>query len=278
MKKFLFILPIVIGLFGATSCGKNQPAMYVKVMSYNIQHGIDHKKSKEQKITEVNLNGIVNIVEKYNPDILNVNEIYNTCSKFDIPEQVKYIAEQSGYNYYYFVHGDTIKWMDNGDYGGAIFSKFPIVGQSTHAIPNPESAPDLERRAIGKVAIKLPNGHTLNVLQSHFGGISDDASIRAKERENTINTLTPLVKDKASTVFMGDLNLVAGKDPDMTYVNKIKEMMNETIDESLPTFDSLNPTEHIDYMFCSHDLEFKDGKVLSDVFSDHLPIVCHIKA
>ena len=86
-----------------------------------------------------------------------------------------------------------------------------------------------------------------------------------------------IIKKDKKTIFMGDLNLVAGKEPDMTYINQIKDVMDETIDESLPTFDSLNPSRHIDYMFCSRGMEYSNGQVLKEVYADHLPITCEFK-
>lgn len=265
----LILFPFMSLSFMLPSCkGK----IFVKVMSYNIQHGINHKSSAR----EVNLDPVVEIIKKYNPDVLNINEIYNDCTKLPYQYQVKYIAEKLGY-YSYFVHADIIDWMDNGDYGGALFSKYPILDSHTYPIPNPLEDPNLEKRAIGKITVYLPNGRDLNLVQSHFGGISTDDKIKDKERQNAIAVLTSVVKNQRNTVFTGDLNLVANKNPDIKYVNQIKEMMDETIDESLPTYDSLNPTEHIDYMFCSHGMKFRNGQVLPDVYADHLPIMCEIE-
>lgn len=271
-KKIIF-LPLAFLFMCLPSCGPNEK-VFLKVMSYNIQHGIDHKKRVEEGKTVINLDAVVNIVKKYNPDVLNINEIYEECSQFEIKEQVKYLGEQLGYNYY-FVLGDVISWMDNGRYGGAILTKFPIVSKSTHPIPNPEGAPaDLEKRAIGQVGIKLPNNKIINVCQSHFGGISDTEEMRDQERQNAIDTLKPLVENKENTLFMGDLNLVASNQHHQYYIRQIRDMLDETIDERAPTFDSLNPTEHIDYMFCTKDMTYRNGRVLPDVFSDHLPIMC----
>ena len=65
--------------------------MHVKVMTYNIQHGLDYLKllNKERFI---DLDKICNIIKDENPDIIGLNEVYNDIDNLKTTNQVKYIA------------------------------------------------------------------------------------------------------------------------------------------------------------------------------------------
>lgn len=257
-------MPIL--LVSTFSCNAKSATRELKVMSFNILHGINYPHRKETGETIVNLDPVINIVKKHNPDIVNFNEIYGRHTDAKIGNQVKYIADKLGY-YSFFVHAADIG-SDKNYYGGAIMSRFPITYVRTHPIPRPEGAgPDFETRAIGEATIDVGFNEPLHVFESHFG-------LSAPEYELTVETLTPLVKDHKFTIFMGDLNLT----PDSPFIKKIEEMMDEALDTSTLTFDSIHPYEHIDYIFKSHDLDCIDNKVLSDeIYSDHLPVMATIK-
>ena len=60
----------------------------MKIMTFNIQHGLDYKLRLEG-IRKVNFEKIVEIINTYKPDIVSFNEVYNTGDELEFGEQIK---------------------------------------------------------------------------------------------------------------------------------------------------------------------------------------------
>lgn len=232
----------------------------LRVMTYNIQHGIDHMHRLKTSEMVVNLDEVVSIIKKVNPDVVTLNEIYDSA-KFG--NQTKYIANKLGY-YYYF--GKAI-CLHGGNYGNALLSKFPLIDPEVVAIPDAtlkEEDVYYESRAIIKACVVKDNIE-YNIFSTHFG-------LAKEEQDNGTKLILSLVRDLDNVIFMGDLNLT----PDDKNFIKISNILKNTIDKEVKTFKSDNPVDRIDYIFVSNDLNVMDGEVLNIVFTDHLPLVTNI--
>ena len=75
----------------------------LKVMTYNIQHGIDHLHRLKTKELIVDLDKVIDVIKSINPDILTLNEVYNAP---EFGNQAMAIANKLGY-YYYFGSAGT---------------------------------------------------------------------------------------------------------------------------------------------------------------------------
>lgn len=232
----------------------------LRVMTYNIQHGIDHMHRLKTNEMVVKLDEVVKIIKSVDPDIVTLNEIYDSA-KFG--NQTKYIAEKLGY-YYYF--GKAI-FLHGGNYGNALLSKYPLIEPEVIPIPDAtlkEEDVYYESRAIIKSCI-IKDNTKYNIFSTHFG-------LAKEEQDNGTTLIKSLVKDLDNVVFMGDLNLT----PDDKNFTNISNVLKNTIDVDKNTFKSDNPTSRIDYIFVSNNLSVISGEVLDIVFSDHLPLVVNI--
>mgnify|MGYP003300798491 CR=1 FL=1 len=104
----------------------------MKVMSYNTMHGVDHMHRMKTKETVVNLDGIVSVIAKYAPDIVGLNEMYDAPVE-NLENQVGYLANKLGYEYYYFAGAIDIK---GGKYGNGLLSRYPIKKVEKIMIPD----------------------------------------------------------------------------------------------------------------------------------------------
>lgn len=234
----------------------------IKVMTFNIQHGIDHLHRMKTKEMKVDLDKVVNLIKKYSPDIVGLNEVYDAPHPF-LERQAKYIASKLGYNYQF---GKAID-IKNGYYGNALLSKYPIVNTEIIKIPDPIVKNEnvfYESRCIIKSIIKV-NGEAYNVLVSHFG-------LAESERKNATDTLLKCIENLDNVIFMGDLNM----ERENLNIQRIENKLKNCLISENYTYPSDNPKIKIDYIFVSKDMEINDSQIINEVVSDHLPHITTI--
>lgn len=233
----------------------------LKIMTYNIQHGIDHLHRLKTKEMVVNLDEIVKIIKSVDPDIVTLNEVYDSVN---FGNQTKYIAEKLGY-YYYF--GKAI-FLHGGNYGNAFLSKYPIIEASVVPIPDATIKNEdvyYESRAIIKSCV-IKDNVKYHIFSTHFG-------LAKEEQDNGTKLIKSLIEGLDNVIFMGDLNLTPSSSNYLELVN----VLHNPINKDIKSFPSHSPTDRIDYIFVSKDLEVEEGKVLDIVFTDHLPLILTIK-
>lgn len=239
--------------------------MNLKLMTYNIQHGLDYKKllNKERII---DLEKIINVIKEENPDIIALNEVYNDINNIETVEQTKYIADELGYNYYFFGKCITIK--NTIGYGNAIISKYPLSNYTVHKIPDPiikKENGHYESRAIIDCEL-LINDEIIKVFVTHIG-------LEKEEKENGINKILEISKNKKA-IIMGDFNMQEDNENIKKLLNTYKNTLSN-INEGNSTYPSTNPKEKIDYIFIKN-MEIISSNVIKKVASDHFPIIANI--
>lgn len=237
--------------------------MHVKVMTYNIQHGLDYLKllNKERFI---DLDKICNIIKDENPDIIGLNEVYNDIDNLKTTNQAKYIADKLGYPYFYF--GKSILLKNNIEYGNAIISKYPIEKSIIRKIDDPVVKDEnvyYESRIIIENNIKI-NDEIIKVLVTHFG-------LAKSEQNLATQKLLSLINDNNKYIVVGDFNM----EEDNENIIKIKKVLNDStylLETNKLTFPSLNPKIKIDYIF-TKKIKMESFKVIQKISSDHFPCV-----
>lgn len=235
----------------------------LRLMTYNIQHGIDYVHRLTKKEVVINLDKIVEIIKSVNPDIVSLNEVYDAPVEF-LEKQAEYIATKLGY---YFVFGKAIN-IKGGEYGNALLSRYPLCDVSIIPIPDALTHNEpvfYESRSIIKTYINKEK-KKYHIFVSHFG-------LAKEEQDNGTALIKELVNNLDNVIFMGDLNLTPN---DKNYY-EITKVLKNTVDENIKTFPSINPISRIDYIFISKDINVIKGEVLKNVFSDHLPITVDIE-
>lgn len=227
----------------------NGDFMNIKVMSFNTQH------CKNYITKKIDYDSIINLIKKYDVDIIGLNEIFG---KFIIKSQVERIAKKLGY-YCYFGKATNIAFRN---YGNAIISKYPILNTEIIHIPYPiKFKKNYQKRSILKANI-LVNNKVLHVFVTHLG-LNDD------EKENGINTILKNISN-TNTILMGDFNMA----PDNNIIDKIK-LINT--DKNNLTWPSIKPKYKLDYIFVSKDIKFFLSDTLNEIISDHLPCITQIR-
>lgn len=241
--------------------------MALKVMTYNIQHGLDYKKllNKERII---DLDKIYQVIKDENIDLVGLNEVYNDVNNIETVEQVKYLANKLGFNYYFFGQSITLKNVIG--YGNAIISKYPLTNYKIHKIDDPiikDEDTYYESRIIIECDL-LINNESIKVFITHLG-------LAKSEKINGTKKLLEVIKDKEKIILLGDFNMEEDNNNIILLSNELFNT-SKLIEGCKCTYTSVNPKEKIDYIFVK-GIDVISSKVVKKIASDHYPVVCEIK-
>lgn len=240
--------------------------MKLKVMTFNIEHGLDYADYKETKKEKINLDLSADVINNEDADIICINEVRGLGKHIAYNGQEKIIAEKTNRN---VVFSKCIEFEQFGPYGDALLSRFPVDNYTIIDIPDPEIKDEdeyYETRKLLKAEINLEK--KITVFISHFG-------LAKAEQRNAVETLlNELKKVNTPVIFMGDLNMT----PDNEILKPVYDTLKEVYISGGPfTYRTPNPDQKIDYIFVSKDIEVKMVKTIEKMVSDHFPIVAELE-
>jgi len=243
--------------------------MEVKVMTYNVHGccGKDHRALPS---------AIAEIIASSHPDIIALQELDVGLSRSGFTDQADIIANQMGMHCLF----SAALTLEHGEYGNAIFSRYPLLLRKAKDLPTLEYMKGIERRGAiwAEVTVKNQN---IQVFNTHLG-------LRKKERMLQINSLAgPEWLNhpdcKPPLIFCGDLNAL----PCSSVVKNLSGILNDVQvfrnDGGSPqkTYPGMFPVFRIDYVFVSRDIEVLNVEVpnsrLVRSASDHLPLVAKLR-
>jgi endonuclease/exonuclease/phosphatase family metal-dependent hydrolase len=202
---------------------------------------------------------VVELIQRHKPDIVALQEIDSrraiACggNPFVILQ-----AAISAHN----IGAKTITTAD-GEYGQALFSRWPIQSSEIRDISFPEREP---RRAI-RCEIETPEG-PLRVVATHLG-------LSMGERRNQAGALLELVGNAAiTTVLLGDFN-------DWLWAGSVRKVLSRALPGRTRhrTFPSFCPVLHLDRIYCRPADALLSGHsdASARAISDHLPVIADVR-
>ena len=248
--------------------------MRLTIMTFNIQHGVDHaRRLREPGLSDaalIDLPRVAEAIRRFRPDIVSLNEVRDAADKPGFSAQARILAEAAGFPYYYF--GQALPVEDHGPYGNALLSRYPLDPVAKVMIPDPEHVCDngrYETRCLIKAAVQLPSGDFLQVINTHFG-------LEPEEAASAVETVLSLTDPARPTLFMGDLNL----EPDSPYIQQLLEVYRDSaalLPPGTKTYPSPVPEVKIDYIMGCGPCRFLSAQVPEMVISDHRPYLAEIE-
>ena len=240
--------------------------MKLKVMTYNIQHGLDYIKYKKIKQDIIDMDLTAAVINEVDADIICLNEVRGKGEYPSFTEQAKIMGEKTNRN---FVFSKCIEFPNLGPYGDALLARYPITNYEIIDIPDPQVRDEdtyYETRKLLKVEFELEK--KITVFISHFG-------LAKSEQRNAVEVLLrEMEKVDTPIIFMGDLNIT----PDDEIIQPIYAALKEVYTTCGPfTWPSHAPEIKIDYIFVSRDITVNNVITLEKVVSDHFPIVAEIE-
>jgi len=223
--------------------------MKIKILSLNIwnYHEFNDRKPK-----------IVELVKKYDPDVVVFQEIRDDRSKNKVNEdQLKQLNQELRYKHAYFLPVQNFQERKKLDYdcieGLGICSKFPFEKTSIELKKHPN---DEFIRKVLHTKINFKEG-IVNILNVHFSPNDLFARLHLEE-------VLQMQENSDKTIIIGDLNYAHKK--------TISELSEEKGFKPSSKFNYISyPSDNCsyDYILISHDLEFGKFECVNKKLSDH---------
>ena len=239
--------------------------MRIKIFSWNIWY----------KESLSNIDSIIKEINKYNPDIICLQEV----NEKEDNRVIDYLL--SKFNDGRFALADVTS--DKRIQGNAILTKHKIVNSESFYIVDRSNQGDYSKE--GRVYLECEldiDGKTLFVATTHSSYTHKFMPTLEKDKE--IDKLLELLKrHKNDFVFAGDLNTTY----DNGYIKKIESVLKNcgpdysnktwtTKEFNYQGFEENELNWRLDYIFSTKDIHVEDAKILRTNLSDHLPIMVEI--
>ena len=240
----------------------------MRVMTYNVHSclGTDGK---------VSTGRIGEVIARYEPDIVCLQELDVGRSRSGSRDQAQEIAEHLAMDFFFHAAFD----VKGEQYGDAVLSRYPLELRQVSALPSALGKYDIEPRGALWAIIDL--GETkLQIINTHLGLLRRERVLQVDELMSERWLSHPDCSTR--TVFCGDLNATPG-----SYVyHKLTQTLldSQAVVEghrTRKTWSSRYPVRCIDYIFVTRDLLPRKIIVprteLTRLASDHLPLIADIE-
>ncbi|MEH6658439.1 endonuclease/exonuclease/phosphatase family protein [Leeuwenhoekiella marinoflava] len=230
----------------------------LKVLSYNIHHANPPIYSDS-----IDVSAIIQVIKNSDADLVALQEVDSNTERSGLGNQAQQIGDALGMQVFF---GKAIDFQ-NGAYGVAILSRFPIVESKVYKLPSkPETQG--EPRVLAMSLIQLPDAHSIWFASTHLDSQKEDTN-----RLLQIQELLNIMKDKNLPVLVaGDFNAVA-KSP---IIESLDSIFTRTCTSCPPTIPVQNPNKAIDFIAFKPESFFKvkNHVVIDEKYaSDHLPVL-----
>ena len=202
-------------------------APFVRVMTWNIRFGAakspwfgdscgDRVILSEQEVVS-NLQGLANLINTVQPDILFVQEIDIQSKRTAYIDQVQWLLNHTDLNYAAYasvwkariIPSDGLGRMDMGN---AVLSRFPITKATRYQLALRGDQDALTRyfylqRNILETKINLPGDEQIYAVDTHLAAFSTDDTKR-RQIEEVLNKLSEIDQSGGLFVLGADFNLL----------------------------------------------------------------------
>ncbi|WP_087972244.1 endonuclease/exonuclease/phosphatase family protein [Oceanobacillus rekensis] len=234
----------------------------VKVMSYNIYHGVGQD-------GKLDLPRIAKVIQDADADIIGLQEVDRFYGdRSDFQDQTRELAKLLGYHY---VYGANLNLEpaegqeENRQYGTGILSKYPIIDSENIYL----SSFGNEQRGLLRTKINV-RGVQMNFFNTHLG-------LNAPERNKQVEEIIEVKSSfEDPSVLVGDLNAEPNSEEFQLLLNKGNFVDTFSEVENSNTFPVVDPMKRIDYILTSPDIKFTNPEVIYTEASDHLPLVTEL--
>ncbi|MBQ3969315.1 MAG: endonuclease/exonuclease/phosphatase family protein [Clostridia bacterium] len=234
--------------------------MKLKTATYNIAAGLSGGYFKPKDYLKA-----ADVIKRIDADVIALNEVGKPLPDH-ISEHTEFLANRCGYKYYFFAKAASYRSFP---YGNAVLSKFPI--DSANVIPLKKFKQILpgiyEPRCI--LTAEILSHIPFRIICTHLGLFPDEQKLGILKAAEIAGT------SQLPTVLMGDLNISGNKNMFVPF----KNILNDVCDlhgVTLKTFPAHKPQKRLDYIFVSNNITVENVEVVSEIASDHLPLVAFL--
>ncbi|MCE7064188.1 endonuclease/exonuclease/phosphatase family protein [Dyadobacter sp. CY326] len=258
MRKLIYLL-LIASLSCTLLASKPRKAVLVKVMSFNIRHGLNNAE-------ESNLRDILRIISEHKPDLIALQAVDSLVGDGKVQFQLRQIAVQTGMHYLYGVADKS----ENGSQGVGILSVWPFEKTQTINLPKTGGA---DPKILLCGLVKPARGLTFRFCNSRleYASMMDRALQAAYINQMLVNSVQP--------VLIGmDMGARPNEQPYFSFRNKWQDAAQGS---QLQTWNEGLPGDRFDYIFAllNSKIRIRDYKVIRNYpeVSDHYPILATIE-
>ncbi|WP_455587593.1 endonuclease/exonuclease/phosphatase family protein [Bacteroides sp.] len=239
----------------------------IRMMTYNVKHCSPYIPGIAEP--DIDIQATANVIKSGEPDIVFIQEIDRNTKRSNGVDQVMELAKLSGFANFYFSKGQDYQ---GGEYGDAIFSKYPLRNTATYDLPRIEiEGTYVGYCTLGRATVTV-EGRTLTIANTHLATTQENRDVQIPFINETLQN------SKYPVILGGDMNATPYNSTIQTldgygFVRSGKGL-------NLFTIPSIEPTKELDYIcFRPADkFEVAEHKVITGTnASDHLPVVSILK-
>ena len=224
-----------------------------RMMTYNIYGG---RLANGTKIGQS--------IKRYKPDFIALQEVDRYTNRSNLRDIAKDIADEMGYNYYYF---QKSRDFDSGEFGISFISKYPV--EKIYAYELPSIGVEKRQVVIAELE-KKEFGKKVMIINTHM----DYKKEIKKEELESLSLLNGLFESDVK-FLSGDLNLLPNTEYYQTLSKEWKDSYFEGADKEMRSIED----PRIDYIFGDYSNNWKVKKsffIKDDTqdwtkLSDHFP-------
>jgi endonuclease/exonuclease/phosphatase family metal-dependent hydrolase len=240
----------------ANSCG-----VTVRVMTYNIHHGVGIDK-------RLDLERIAAVIRDADVDIVALNEVDKGTSRTERRDLAAELAKLCGMTAVFERNID----FKGGEYGNAVLTRFPVSWHRNHHY---EMVRPGEQRGLLQVGLEV-SGRELSFLVTHIDHRRDDV-----ERVSNVAEILAIVGEsgKKLIILCGDFNDTPGSRTHTGLVRRFVDCWAVVGPDVGYTYPSPAPRRRIDYVFVpkGSGITPLSATIPETLASDHLPLVVELE-
>lgn len=241
----------------------------IKLLSFNIQVGIKtsayrqyftkgwkHLLPHESRMK--NLRRIGDLIADY--DLIGLQEVDGGSIRSGFINQVEFLAERAGFPYWYAQTTRNLGPL--AQHGNGILSRLQPRGLEDHKLPGVFPGR-------GAVFVRVPYaGDELVIVMLHL-------SLGERSRRQQLSYVAEQVAHERQVILMGDMNTPASH---LLNDSPLKKLNLQPAENTQHTYPAWQPSQTLDHVLVSPNLEIKSHKVLNCRLSDHLPVAVEVAA
>ena len=231
----------------------------MKVMSYNIHHGVGMDE-------RLDLDRIGALFDKHAPDLVALQEVDCKIPRSGNVDQAAELGRITNMT----AHFGVAMPLQGGEYGNAVLSRFPVVRVENHALPHSEDREP--RTALACWVVPAP-GLELAFASTHLDYLEDptDRLLQAREIDRWLSNRSE------PAILVGDFN--APWD-DASLRSLAGQWLDTAEGHHEPSFPADAPTIRIDHVLAAPPRHWrvKDIQVIEETLaSDHRPVLATLE-
>lgn len=240
-----------------------------RILVFNIHAGKDAAGAD-------NLAGVGDLVLRTGADIVLLQEVDRATRRSGRVDQPAVLAARTGFH---VAFGSALDY-DDGKYGVAVLSRWPIVADTLIHLPvtppQARAGGSHEPRGALRVVVLAPGGR-LAILNTHLDATGDD-HWRRQEADSVVSLAAQTRGVEELVIIGGDFNSIPESAVQRAVrAGGLRDSWAECATGDGLTYPADAPVKRIDYLFVTGAVRCTSARVVQTTVSDHRPLLVDLR-